>query len=86
MEVPLRGGSFTESFLYVEFPSSSSSSSYMVESVNLPCLKGTLRAFIPGVSKLVRILGCTAYFLYFRGTQWGTFKVPQISSTPEDSH
>ena len=41
---------------------------YMVESVNLPCILGTLRAESPGVSKLVRILGCTADFGYLKGT------------------
>ena len=36
----------------------------MVKSVNLPCIFDTFCVLIPGVSKLVRILGCTANLAY----------------------
>ena len=49
--------------------------------IQLPCPKGTLRAFIPGVSKLVRSLWCTADFLYFRGTRKVLLRYPKSEPT-----
>ena len=49
----------------------------MVESVNLPCNLGTFWAFIPGVSKLVRILVRTANFAYFKGTRRVPLRYPK---------
>ena len=58
----------------------------MVESVNLPCILSTLRAESPGVSKLVRILGCTADFGYLKGTLRVPLKYAKFGSTPNNSN
>ena len=58
----------------------------MLESVNLPSVKGTFRAVTPGESKLVRIIGCTAKFTYCKGTRWVPLMYITIISTPNHSY
>ena len=60
--------------------------SYMVESVNLPLIFGPFCTLIPGVSKLVKILGCSVDLGVPERYPSCTFKVGKIDSTPKNSH
>ena len=57
---------------------------YMVESVNLPCIRGALCAFILGMSNLVRILWCAAHFGYLKGTLQVPLKYAKLAVHPRN--